>query len=66
MKTAPETTPEIEPKISIQSLTLDHEDSQGAVHRAVERLDLDVRKGEFLCVVGPSGCGKSTLISAVA
>ncbi|MFV0291735.1 MAG: ABC transporter ATP-binding protein [Paracoccus sp. (in: a-proteobacteria)] len=33
---------------------------------AVEHLNLDVREGEFLCVVGPSGCGKSTLLSAIA
>jgi phosphate transport system ATP-binding protein len=25
-------------------------------------VNLDVAKGEFLCIVGPSGCGKSTLL----
>ena len=29
-------------------------------------LDLDVREGEFLCIVGPSGCGKSTFLRLVA
>lgn len=29
---------------------------------AVERLDLQVREGEFVAVVGPSGCGKSSLM----
>jgi NitT/TauT family transport system ATP-binding protein len=29
----------------------------------LEDIHLDVRKGEFLCVVGPSGCGKSTLLN---
>jgi NitT/TauT family transport system ATP-binding protein len=28
----------------------------------VDGIDLDVRDGEFLCIVGPSGCGKSTLL----
>jgi NitT/TauT family transport system ATP-binding protein len=28
-------------------------------------VNLDVAKGEFLCIVGPSGCGKSTLLSAI-
>jgi NitT/TauT family transport system ATP-binding protein len=30
--------------------------------RALDRIDLFVREGEFLCVVGPSGCGKTTLL----
>ena len=34
--------------------------------RALERVSLDVRAGEFVCVVGPSGCGKSTLLRIVA
>src|ERR1051325_8373451 len=33
---------------------------------ALERITLDVKDGEFLCLVGPSGCGKSTLLNLVA
>jgi len=29
-------------------------------------IDLNVRKGEFLCMVGPSGCGKTSLLRLVA
>ncbi|MBK8100477.1 MAG: tryptophan 7-halogenase [Planctomycetes bacterium] len=32
----------------------------------LERVDLDVQRGEFVCIVGPSGCGKSTLLNAIA
>jgi ABC-type nitrate/sulfonate/bicarbonate transport system ATPase subunit len=31
----------------------------------LERINLDVAEGEFLCLLGPSGCGKSTLLNIV-
>ena len=33
---------------------------------ALDRLSLEVRSGEFVCVIGASGCGKSTLLNLVA
>ena len=33
---------------------------------ALEGIELEVREGEFLCILGPSGCGKSTLLSLMA
>jgi osmoprotectant transport system ATP-binding protein len=32
---------------------------------AVQELDLDVRRGELVCLVGPSGCGKSTTLKMI-
>ncbi|TME92053.1 MAG: ABC transporter ATP-binding protein [Chloroflexi bacterium] len=32
---------------------------------AVDRADLEVGEGEFVCIVGPSGCGKTTFLNAV-
>ncbi|MBA4022929.1 MAG: ABC transporter ATP-binding protein [Gordonia sp.] len=33
---------------------------------AIEKADLEVRRGDFVAVVGPSGCGKSTLLRMAA
>jgi len=34
--------------------------------RALDAIDLNVRRGEFLTILGPSGCGKSTLLHLIA
>ncbi|MGI9404971.1 MAG: ABC transporter ATP-binding protein [Hyphomicrobiaceae bacterium] len=33
---------------------------------AVERMNLEIRKGEFLALMGPSGCGKTTTLRMLA
>jgi NitT/TauT family transport system ATP-binding protein len=33
---------------------------------AISGIDLDVKRGEFICIVGPSGCGKTTLLRILA
>ena len=37
-----------------------------AASRAVDRVDLQIRKGEFVSLLGPSGCGKSTTLMMIA
>jgi NitT/TauT family transport system ATP-binding protein len=34
--------------------------------RALERLDMKIATGEFVCLVGPSGCGKTTVLHLLA
>lgn len=33
---------------------------------ALKDIQLEIKQGEFVCLLGPSGCGKSTLLNAVA
>jgi ABC-type nitrate/sulfonate/bicarbonate transport system ATPase subunit len=32
----------------------------------LDNINLDVREGEFICLLGPSGCGKSTMLNVMA
>ena len=34
--------------------------------QALQGIDLDIPKGEFICFLGPSGCGKTTLLRIIA
>jgi len=38
---------------------------QGELTHVLERVNLEVREGEFVCIVGPSGCGKTTLLNII-
>jgi NitT/TauT family transport system ATP-binding protein len=38
----------------------------GQQKTVIDQLNLDVREGEFVCILGPSGCGKSTLLNIIA
>jgi NitT/TauT family transport system ATP-binding protein len=40
--------------------------SDGATVHALENINLEVEKGEFISLIGPSGCGKSTLLRIIA
>ncbi len=52
--------------IEIAALNKTFVGQDGEAVVALEGLDLNVRRGEFVTIVGPSGCGKSTLLSLVA
>ncbi len=53
------------PLLQVNHLCVDYLTDRGPV-RAVDRVSLEVNKGEFLGIVGESGCGKSTLLFAIA
>jgi NitT/TauT family transport system ATP-binding protein len=52
-------------KLSVRGLSMTFP-AEGSEIRVLEDLDLDVREGEFVCILGPSGCGKSTLLNIAA
>lgn len=51
--------------ISIQGVTKIFPNDRGQT-TTLSSFDLDIKAGEFICLLGPSGCGKSTLLNLIA
>jgi putative ABC transport system ATP-binding protein len=50
------------PLLSLRHVVRTYGEGDAAVH-ALDGIDLDVRRGEFVAITGPSGSGKSTTMS---
>ncbi|MGM9515118.1 ABC transporter ATP-binding protein [Roseateles sp. DB2] len=53
------------PFIQVQQVDMVYKTRKGPF-KALEGINLDIRRGEFISLIGHSGCGKSTLLNLVA
>ena len=51
-------------RINIRDLSVEY-GTKNKSFKAVDRVNLDIKEGEFVSLLGASGCGKSTLISTI-
>jgi putative spermidine/putrescine transport system ATP-binding protein len=51
--------------VTVRNVRKTFQSKDSTVH-AVDGVDLDVRDGEFFCLLGPSGSGKTTLLRMIA
>src|SRR6187200_774757 len=59
-------SPASQPAVQVTDLWMSFPGKQaGEPIHVLERVSLQVERGEFVCIVGPSGCGKSTLLNVV-
>ena len=54
-----------EPTIDAKGLHLTFETNDGPVH-ALQDVNLEINKGDFVSFIGPSGCGKTTFLRCIA
>ena len=57
--------PALKTKLSVENVSVTFK-RDGKSTAVLENIDLEVREGEFVCLLGPSGCGKTTLLNAMA
>ncbi|SES92930.1 ABC transporter ATP-binding protein [[Clostridium] polysaccharolyticum] len=52
--------------IKIEDVSKVYENSDGSTFQALNHVNLEIERGEFICLLGASGCGKTTLLNTLA
>lgn len=58
--------PHVETQPPESLLTVENLGKRYGDHQVLENLNVEVRTGEFMCIVGPSGAGKTTLLQLLS
>lgn len=52
--------------ITASNISKEFVNIEGGTTIALSNLDVEIKAGEFICLIGPSGCGKSTFLRLIA
>lgn len=52
--------------LNVQGLGKTYQPNKPDVLPVFEKVDFEIQKGEFVCIIGHSGCGKSTILNILA
>lgn len=53
-------------KIQVRNVEKNFVNARNEIQTALAQVNLEIKEGEFICLLGPSGCGKTTLLNLIA